>query len=161
IEVSPPKYVVIVNAIQERIEGGTYAPGAMLPSESELMREFGASRPIAVRALDLLRQDGWIESHQGKGRFALGRPARESRRGREHAYASLDDAETGATRMLSVGELPAPARAATVLDIDPGTPVVARRRLVTVHGIGPVELGTAYLPAELADGTDVGDKAPL
>src|SRR5690348_15067878 len=80
IEVAPPKYVLIVNAVQQRIESGTYPAGVMIPSETELMREFGASRPIMVRALDLLRQDGWIESHQGKGRFVLGRPARASRR---------------------------------------------------------------------------------
>src|SRR5690242_14825443 len=140
----------MVNAIQERIETGTYAPGAMIPSETELMREFSASRPIVVRALDLLRQDGWIESHQGKGRFVLGRPARGSRRGREHSYALLDGAETAQTRVVSAGQVAAPPRAATALGIEPGAPVIARQRLVVADEIGPVELGTAYIPGELA-----------
>ena len=161
IEVAPPKYVLIVNAVQERIENGTYPSGSMIPSESGLMHEFGASRPIVVRALDLLRQDGWIESRQGKGRFVLGRPARESRRGRGHAYALLDGAETAQARVLSAGRVPAPPRAATALGVDPGTPLVARQRLVVAAEVGPVELGTAYLPVELAEDTDAGRPDPL
>jgi GntR family transcriptional regulator len=161
IEVAPPKYVVMVNAIQERIGNNTYPPGAMLPSETELMREFGASRPIVVRALDLLRQDGWIESRQGKGRFVLGPAARSSRRGREHSYELLDSAETAGTKLLEAGPVKASARIAAALDLPVGAPLVARRRLVVADGIGPVELGTAYLPHDLADGTDVGGSTPL
>jgi GntR family transcriptional regulator len=161
IQVAPPKYAVIVNAVQQRIENGAYPPGAMLPSETELMKEFGASRPIVVRAFDLLRQDGWIESRQGKGRFVLGRTARTSRRAREHPYELLDGAETAGTKLLEAGPVKAPPRAASALNVEPGTPLVARRRLVVVDGVGPVELGTAYLREDLAAGTDVGSSTPL
>jgi GntR family transcriptional regulator len=161
IEVAPPKYVLIVNGIQERIGNGTYPPRAMLPSETELMREFGASRPIVVRALDLLRQDGWIESRQGKGRFVLGPAARSSRRAREHSYELLDGAETAGTKVLEARPVKASARVAAALGVPAGAPLVARRRLVVADGIGPVELGTAYLPEELAGGTDVGSSTPL
>ena len=156
IEVAPPKYVVIVNAVQQRIEDGTYPLGSMLPSETELIREFGASRPVVVRALDLLRQDGWIESRQGKGRFVLGRPGGADQRQRERRYAVLEDDERAGSTLLTAGAVPAPPRAAVALGIEPGTPVVARRRLITIDGLGPVELGTAFLPADLADGTGVG-----
>jgi GntR family transcriptional regulator len=152
IEVAPPKYVMIVNAVQQRIDNGTYAPGAMLPSETELIREFGASRPVVVRALDMLRQDGWI---------VIGRPARHSERTRERAYAVLDTPEPTDSTVLAAGVTPAPPRAAAALGVDPGTPVVARRRLVLVNELGPVELGTAYLRQDLADGTDVGSTERL
>jgi DNA-binding GntR family transcriptional regulator len=33
------------------------------------MQEFGVSRPTVVAALRELREQGWIESQQGKGRF--------------------------------------------------------------------------------------------
>ncbi|MFG3703571.1 GntR family transcriptional regulator [Micromonospora sp. NPDC047670] len=156
IEVAPPKYVVIVNAVQQRIEDGTYPPGSMLPSETELIREFGASRPVVVRALDLLRQGAWIESRQGKGRFVLGRPGGAEQRSRERRYALLDDDERAGSTLLAAGTVPAPPRAAVALGLEPGTPVVARRRLITVDGLGPVELGTAFLPVDLAEGTRVG-----
>lgn len=160
IEVTVPKYVQIVNAVQGRIEDGTYAIGATIPSESELMREFKASRPIVVRALDLLRQDGWIESRQGKGRFVLGCPSRASRT-REQAYALLDSAEVTDTKILSAGPVLAPLRAAGALGLPAGTPVIARQRLVVSAELGPIELGTAFVPVELASGTDVGTPEPI
>ncbi|MFF0825114.1 GntR family transcriptional regulator [Micromonospora haikouensis] len=156
IEVAPPKYVVIVNAVQQRIEDGTYPLGAMLPSETELIREFRASRPVVVRALDLLRQGGWIESRQGKGRFVLGPPGGIEQRSQGRRYGLLDDDERAGSTLLAAGTVPAPPRAAVALGVEPGTPVVARRRLITVDGVGPVELGTAFLSVELAEGTGVG-----
>jgi len=161
IEVSLPKYATIVNAVQERIEGDVYPPGSALPSESDLMKEFRVSRPTVVRALEFLRQQGWIEGQQGRGRFVLGRPARASRRSPEQAYASLNAAETAGVKILEVGPVMAPSRAATALNIEPGTPVVARRRLLVADEVGPIELGTAYVPVELASGSDVGASIPL
>ncbi len=161
IEVAPPKYVTIVNAVQDRIENGTYPPGSLLPSETVLMMEFGAARTTVVRGLEFLRQQGWIEGRQGKGRFVLGRPARASRRSPEQTYALLDAAETAGVQLLDVGPVPAPPRAASTLNFAPDTPVVARRRLVVVDEVGPVELGTAYVPVDLAAGTDVGESGPL
>jgi GntR family transcriptional regulator len=55
----------------------------------------------------------------------------------------------------------APPRAAVALGVEPGMPVVARRRLVVAEEIGPVELGTAYMPVDLASGTEVGTQEPL
>jgi DNA-binding GntR family transcriptional regulator len=161
IETVTPKYAAIVNAIQARIEDEKYPPGAMLPSETALMQEFGAARTTVVRALEYLRTQGWIEARQGKGRFVLGRPARASRRSPEQAYALLDADETAAVKLLEVGPVMVPGRAAHALGVPANTPVVARRRLVVADGVGPIELGTAYVPVELAAGTDVGASNPL
>ncbi|GAA1505543.1 GntR family transcriptional regulator [Dactylosporangium maewongense] len=160
IEYTPPKYVTIVNALQARIEDGTYASGEMLPSETALMKEFDTSRPTVVRSLEILRQAGWIETQQGKGRFARSKPA-EPRTLPAHAAALLSDEVAGGIRVVDVAEVPAPPRAASALDISEGAPIVVRRRLVSVDEVGPVELGTVYMPAALASGTDVGAPGPL
>lgn len=160
IEYTPPKYVTIVNTLQARIEDGTYAPGAMLPSETVLMQEFGASRPTVVRALEILRQHEWIDTQQGRGRFARSKPA-GTRSIPARAAALLAGEAVERVRIVDVTETAAPARAATVLGSSAGAPVVVRRRLVSVDGLGPVELGTAYVPVELADGTDVRSSKPL
>jgi GntR family transcriptional regulator len=75
IEPMPPKYAAIANALQTRIENGVYPIADMLPSEAQLVREFSASRSTVVRALEYLRQLGYIEGVQGKGRMVLGRPS--------------------------------------------------------------------------------------
>jgi GntR family transcriptional regulator len=160
IEYSPPKYVTIVNALQARIEDGTYASGVMLPSETVLMGEFNASRPTVVRALEILRQAGWIDTQQGKGRFVRSKPA-DARTLPPRASALLSDEINGQVRVVDVAEIPAPARAAAVLELDEGAPIVVRRRLVSADGVGPVELGNAYVPVDLAAGTAVGSPNPL
>ncbi|MEV0128985.1 GntR family transcriptional regulator [Dactylosporangium sp. NPDC050688] len=160
IEYRPPKYITIVNALQARIEDGTYASGEMLPSETALMNEFDTSRPTVVRSLEILRQAGWIDTQQGKGRFVRSKPV-EPRSLPAHAASLLASEAGGRLRILDVGELPAPARASSALDLDEGAPVVVRRRLVSVDGLGPVELGTVYVPLDLAKGTGIGSAAPL
>ncbi|MFF5243684.1 winged helix-turn-helix domain-containing protein [Streptosporangium sp. NPDC000095] len=61
---------------QRRIEVGDYPPGSMLLSENQLINEFGVSRPTVVAALRVLREQGWVESQQGKGRFVRRRRGR-------------------------------------------------------------------------------------
>ncbi|MBN1173464.1 MAG: GntR family transcriptional regulator [Micromonosporaceae bacterium] len=161
IEFAPPKYVVIVNTIQERIENGIYPPGSTLPSEAAMMGEFNVSRPTVVRSLELLRQQGWIDAHQGKGRTVIGSPESRGRRAPSYAKAALEVTETGMVSVVSAGPVLAPPRAAAALGLPSGTPVIARCRLVTHGEIGPVELSTVYLPVELAAGTQMGHPAPL
>jgi GntR family transcriptional regulator len=36
-----------------------------------------------------------------------------------------------------------------------------RRWLVSIDGAGPIELGTAYVPVDVAQGTRIGDRGPL
>lgn len=160
IEYRPPKYITIVNALQARIEDGTYTPGEMLPSETALMSEFDTSRPTVVRSLEILRQAGWIDAQQGKGRFARSKPA-EPRSLPARAASLLASEVEGRLRILDVGERPAPARASSALPLDEGEPVMVRRRLVSADGLGPVELSIVYVPRDLADGTAIGSPTPL
>ncbi|MBO3741704.1 GntR family transcriptional regulator [Actinoplanes flavus] len=160
INVPPPKYAVVVNAVQQRIEDGTYAPGANIPSETQLMAEFDTSRPTIVRALGILQQDGWIESQQGKGRFVKGRPTPAAQMPPDRALKLLDQGEDAEVTLLRVGAVMAPNRAAAALDLDSDTPVILRRRLVTAE-VGPVELSAIYVPVELSAGTDIGRKVAL
>ena len=52
--------------------------GSVLPSESELSEEFGASRVTIRRALDLVREQGLIAARQGFGWYVAGEPVRQS-----------------------------------------------------------------------------------
>ncbi len=64
----------IYERIFELIVSGEYPERSRLPSEFELSRRFGASRPIVREALARLRDDGLIVSRQGSGSYVLRRP---------------------------------------------------------------------------------------
>ncbi|MCY9786678.1 GntR family transcriptional regulator [Nocardiopsis sp. EMB25] len=155
LEYAPPKYVQIVHAIQERIEDGTYPVGDMLPSESRMVREFGAGRSTVVRALQILSMQGWIEREHGRGSFVRGVP--RSTAERSHAGASAFDSSEDAktSRIIKAGRVSAPTAITVALGLPDGSPAVMRRRLVLVDG-EPSELVTLWFPLDVASGTDVG-----
>lgn len=65
----PFLYEHVTRSLRERIAGGRYPPGARIPSEPELVREFRVS-PITVRrALRDLGRDGLVVGRQGLGVF--------------------------------------------------------------------------------------------
>ncbi|MGW1725427.1 GntR family transcriptional regulator [Streptomyces sp. NPDC002306] len=159
-EVAAPKYVRLAQTIQSRIEDGTYAPGTRVPSENQLVQAFGMSRPTVVRALELLKRDGWLESRQGFGTIVRGRPAvveQKSRRGRE--TLERDESQTPG-RLVAVDRVSVPARVASVLGLPKRAEVLMRRFLVEDEGEA-VELVSSYFPAGLVDGTDLGSSEPL
>src|SRR6266511_2902959 len=121
VEVTPPKYVAIINALQARIEDGTYPAGGLLPSESTLTREFAAARPTVVRALEYLRQQGWIESRQGRCRFVLGRPTASGARLSGYGYVLLDTGEDSSVTVLTTGLVSASRRIAAMFGIAAGS----------------------------------------
>ena len=159
-EVEAPKYVRLAQTIQQRIEDGTYPPGTKVPSENQLVQAFGMSRPTVVRALELLKRDGWIESRQGYGTIVRGRPVdveQQERRGRE--VLERDESRTPG-RLVLVDQVPVPARVASVLGLPKRAKVLMRRFLIEVDGEA-VELASSYFPAGLVEGTDLGNSEPL
>ncbi|MEV0581300.1 GntR family transcriptional regulator [Nonomuraea sp. NPDC050310] len=160
-EYTPPKYAQLIAELERRIDSGEYPPGSPLPSEHQLMAEFGMARPTVVKALGVLRDQGWIVTHQGKGRFVRGRPAiptgQQVRTGRE----LLDRREVQvSSRLLHAGEIEAPNRIAAYLGLAPKSPVVLRRYLVE-HDNEPTEISSTWLPVQVAEGTALVDADEL
>jgi DNA-binding LacI/PurR family transcriptional regulator len=60
-----PASVRVMQTLQERIARGHYVPGAWLPPERELAREFAVSRPIIRVALSGLQQQGLVVRDPG------------------------------------------------------------------------------------------------
>lgn len=61
----------LVEDVSDRIRGGHIRPGEKLPTESELMRQFGVSRTVVREALSRLQAAGLVETHHGIGTYAL------------------------------------------------------------------------------------------
>src|SRR5207253_6573998 len=63
------KHRQLRQSLADAIVLGQYLPGQRLPSESELVRTFGASRPTVNRALRELQLTGVIERRAGSGSY--------------------------------------------------------------------------------------------
>jgi DNA-binding GntR family transcriptional regulator len=147
---TPPKYAQVIAELQRRIESGEYPPGSLLPSEHQLSAEFAIARPTVVRALRVLRQEGWIDTQQGKGSFVRGRPALARAGTMRRGQGELDrDESREHGELVSAGEAAAPPRIAALLDLPEGAQVMRRTRLVR-HDDEASELVTWWLPPSLA-----------
>jgi GntR family transcriptional regulator, histidine utilization repressor len=56
--------------LKARLAKGDWSPGGRMPSEAELVAQFGVSRMTVNRALRELQQEGLIDRTQGVGTFA-------------------------------------------------------------------------------------------
>jgi DNA-binding LacI/PurR family transcriptional regulator len=66
---STPKYRLIYTKLLENLKSGIYEVSGKLPSENELVEQFGASRPTVGRALAQLETEGLVERRAGSGTF--------------------------------------------------------------------------------------------
>lgn len=67
------KYSIIYNEIVNKIENDIYKINDMIPSESEIMEEYGVSRDTARKSIALLEQNGYILKKKGKRGIVLDR----------------------------------------------------------------------------------------
>src|SRR5215470_4771444 len=87
-----PLYYQLENLLRERIMSGVFGAGSRLPTENELIRQYGVSRITVRQALSALAEEGLIERRQGKGTFATERkPKRRGFEGQIDLTASLDE----------------------------------------------------------------------
>jgi DNA-binding GntR family transcriptional regulator len=66
----PPRYRQIADDLRTRMESGEYPPDSLLPSKSEMMRHYGVALATVNAAIAVLRDEGRLETQQGKGTFA-------------------------------------------------------------------------------------------
>jgi GntR family transcriptional regulator, transcriptional repressor for pyruvate dehydrogenase complex len=64
----------VVSGVKDQILAGDLAPGAKLPSESDLVATYGVSRTVAREAVTRLRAEGLVETFQGRGSYVLAVP---------------------------------------------------------------------------------------
>ena len=69
-------YEDIAQHLEQRIRDQDVAPGDQLPSERDLMREFGVGRPAVREALFHLQKMGWWSCARAAGRARRGRRRR-------------------------------------------------------------------------------------
>jgi GntR family transcriptional regulator, transcriptional repressor for pyruvate dehydrogenase complex len=64
----------VVQGLQRRIDSGLLRSGDKLPTESEIMAEFGVSRTVVREALSMLQAAGQVVTRHGIGTFVVSPP---------------------------------------------------------------------------------------
>ena len=56
-----PPYARVKQYLKDALEAGRWAPGAQMPSEADLVAQFGVSRMTVNRAIKELQNEGLVE----------------------------------------------------------------------------------------------------
>jgi GntR family transcriptional regulator len=145
-----PLYRRVYDELTKRIQSGADRPGAMLPSEAQLSKEFKVSLITVRRALHELALDGLVDCRQGIGSFVRERP-------RDGVMISLtsftSSVASGRLRLVRtlLGDdmIPASAALAEKLHVQQGSML---RRLVRldIEGGVPLSLDEVFMPPVFA-----------
>ena len=152
-----PLYRQIETDVRDRIRSGDLVPGAQLPTEVELVEHFGVSRATVRQALRELVAEGLVEIRRGLGTYVTQRRFEHTIGGfysfsREIERHGLEPR----TRVLGLRVERADEAVASALGVDPGTAVVALRRLRLADD-DPLVVETSYLPATRFPGLEKVD----
>ena len=130
----------------ERIESGEVGVGDRLPSEADLVAEFGVSRTTARRALDELRRQGLVRREPGRGTF-LASPRLRSNLAYLHSFSEEIErwGYTPGVRLVSQEEGTADEEVAAWLGVEVGEKVMHVRRL-RLADERPIFVCDSYLP---------------
>jgi GntR family transcriptional regulator len=123
-------YHQILLGLTEQIESGEIGVGDRLPSEADLVSDFGVSRTTARRALDELRRQGLVRREPGRGTF-LASPRLRSNLAYLHSFTEEIErwGYTPGARLVSREERAADEDVAARLEIEVGEKVLFVRRL--------------------------------
>ncbi len=64
-----PPYMQVTDHLRRAINSGEFKAGMRLPANRELAKQYGVALMTMQRALAVLREEGLLESHHGRGVF--------------------------------------------------------------------------------------------
>ncbi|MEU7552391.1 GntR family transcriptional regulator [Streptomyces sp. NPDC044571] len=159
----------IADDLRARIDSGEFGPGARLPGEPALVRQYGVAKMTAANALKLLVTEGAAVARPGSGTYVREfKPIRRVAtqrlsRSQWSSGASIWSADVSGRPMevvdIEVHETVAPGWVVRALRLDEGATVLVRSRRYLVDG-SPVQQATSYLAADLVRHTRIAQPDP-
>ncbi len=166
-------YRELAAVLREAIQCGVYKPGGTLPKQQDLADEYGVNVNTVRMAVGVLEAEGLVTPIRRRGTVVRPRPPMR-RLGTERyakskwkyglvAFAADREASgrewSLADQTNTVENVPADAEVAAGLDIESGSPVYVRTRLVKDEG-EPTHTLTSYYRPEHVEGTPLVDPTP-
>lgn len=130
-----PLYYQLAGVLREQILSGRFATGDRIPTEAELVADYGVSRITVRQALASLEHEGLVRREVGRGTFV-----NEHRPfvGELRVEGSLDDLISiglfTSVKLLSVRTVTASRDDADMLGVEPGSQITRCARLRYWHG---------------------------
>lgn len=159
-----PAYLRIAADLRARIGSGDIAPGARIPTETQLMANYQVSRTVAKYAVNVLKDEGLVEGRRGSGVYVreVRRLVREGHgRNQRRQPGSTSPFARDAARAGQAGgwehhseHTRADPGVALRLGIEPGAPVMLTRYRFLADD-EPIQLSTSWEPLDLTEGTPV------
>ncbi|MEV4353253.1 GntR family transcriptional regulator [Nonomuraea sp. NPDC049625] len=151
-----PRHQQIAAELRAEIMSGALKPGEQLPSTPQMVARFGAANATIQRALQSLKDEGFVRGHAGKGVFV--------REGRQFVVEATPYKSPGprgySYELLDVGEVEPPNDVAAAFAMSPGGSVIMRHRLL-LHDGEPVELSWSFYPVDIAGGSPLASRKKI
>ncbi|WP_017542044.1 GntR family transcriptional regulator [Nocardiopsis halophila] len=157
------RYRRIARILRREIQSGGLAPGDRLDSEKELEERFEASRNTVRLALGMLRNQGLVVSHPGRGHFVhdVLPVTYYANRTAQQTGSGIEFAAFGAgARVAELLIESASAEVGSRLRISEGERVAVRRTYGYVDGRCTMRR-TSYYPMDIAEGSPLMHPADL
>lgn len=145
---SQPLYIQLREALMQRIASGDWRPGAAIPNEIDIAREYGLSAGTVRKALDWMEQANLVIRQQGRGTFVRDPSTDELAHRFENMWTPDGSRAVPSFAETKVSEGEADAYACDKLKLKPGTKIHRIEQLRTLNG-SPFMLETIALPLAL------------
>lgn len=153
----------VAASLRDAIVSGEHPPGSAIPKEAELIERHRVSRITVRRAIAQLTAEGIVQPVRRRGTIVRERPPRvridRSRRVHKDEIGYYFDPAAQPWRALRTPTrkwVPCPYDVAHLLQIDPGSEVLMRDRVMGEPETGTAfQLATSYIPASIARGTQI------
>jgi GntR family transcriptional regulator len=143
------KYEEIAESLRARIAVGEFRPGETVPSGRDLAEQWSVSRATAIKAMDVLRNDGIVVAKQGTGfvvtETPVARPAGARRAGSTRVTGGMPFLRIGAPDWA----VP-PAHVAAALKLEAGGEALRRVRVMQLPEGIPHSYVEAWFPPDVA-----------
>src|SRR6185437_12001335 len=157
-----PVYQRVADDLRAKIESGEFAPGDPLPATPALMKHYGIANATVQKALRLLKASGLVDSRKGS-RVTVREVRRQISRSADYIQP-VAEGESARYRLpsdrLAISREVPPDDIAEALRLDGGEEAIRRSR-VMVDGESIVELVTSFIPAPIADDTELAQPRKL
>ncbi|GAA3043319.1 GntR family transcriptional regulator [Actinokineospora globicatena] len=145
-------YLDIAAHFRNRIASGALAPGQRLPTLREVMAEFDVAQQTAGRAYKVLKAEGLTKATTGGGTVVADPASAIDARVRGWAATGRALSADESSEIVEIGTVSADEPVATRLEVEPGSQVFVRRRVVSRGGV-PAHLTSSYYLAEVVAAT--------